>query len=194
MRITRKLIAGLAKPLVEVAAALPPCFRSGRIKQVHSSKLKAGFDWVLRDFILFTLIINMTVKNTRIAILINHPPEAHFWTEVRQAFVDSFALISREVQLDFYDPFDKQEYPVPSQYELIILSGGKADASASDPWILKMLEFVRKTASENSGTKMLGICWGHQAMIRAFGGHVAAIPSGPIVRFLRITKMKPNLM
>jgi anthranilate/para-aminobenzoate synthase component II len=120
-------------------------------------------------------------KKIEIAVLINHPPTAHFWTEVRQAFIDSFAIISRDIELDFYDPIDKQEYPSPHKYDLVILSGGKADASASDPWILKELEFVRSTARESPETKILGICWGHQALLRAFGGHVAAVPTGPIV-------------
>ena len=116
-----------------------------------------------------------------IAILVNHPPLAHFHNEIQQAFKDTFAEISFETQLKFFDPFTKQEYPEPSTFDLIILSGGKADASASDPWILKMLEFIRTTVRETPETKILGICWGHQALIRALGGQVRAVPTGPVV-------------
>lgn len=130
--------------------------------------------------------MDTTLKSIKIAVLINHPPTARFWTEVRQAFIDSFAKISQDIKLDFYDPIDKQEYPTPQDYDLVILSGGKADASASDPWILKELDFVRTIRLEAPETKILGICWGHQALLRAFGGHVTAVPSGPIAGLVPI--------
>ena len=117
----------------------------------------------------------------KIAILVNHPPTAHFHSEIQQGFTDSFTEIAPTAQLQFFDPYAKQEYPDPSNFDLIILSGGKADASASDPWILKMLDFVRSTVRDSPATKILGICWGHQALIRALGGEVRAVPGGPIV-------------
>ncbi|KAH8594960.1 copper/iron-regulated glutamine amidotransferase [Bisporella sp. PMI_857] len=118
-----------------------------------------------------------------IAVLVNHPPSAHFWTEIQQAFTDIFSKVTK---LDFFDPIEKEEYPDPTEYDLIILSGGKSDASASDPWILKMLDFVRTTAKETPKTKMLGICWGHQILLRAFGGQVAPVPNGPVAGLVRV--------
>ena len=63
----------------------------------------------------------------KIAILVNHPPTAHFHSEIQQGFTDSFTEIAPTAQLQFFDPYAKQEYPDPSNFDLIILSGGKAD-------------------------------------------------------------------
>lgn len=98
-----------------------------------------------------------------IAMLINHPPAARFWAGVKQACGDPFAIISSRILREVYDPIDRREDPDPAKYETISLSGGKADPSASDPQILEMLDFVR-TTRYTPRTKMLGICWGHQAL------------------------------
>lgn len=126
-----------------------------------------------------------SVATYRVAVLVNHPPNTTFWPEVKQAFVDSFVAIAEDVQIQFYDPIVLGQYPDPRAYDLLILSGGKADASASDPWILRMIEYVRETVVECPQTKMLGICWGHQLIARALGGAVQAVPSGPIVSACR---------
>ncbi len=65
--------------------------------------------------------------------------------------------------VDFFDPIEAQMYPEPAQYDLIVLTGGTADAMAKDiPWVLKMQDFLRKTVEECPTQKNVGICWSHQ--------------------------------
>ncbi|BAE65048.1 class I glutamine amidotransferase-like protein [Aspergillus flavus] len=95
----------------------------------------------------------------RIAVLVNTPPNNEFWNDVNEAYRAAFQAVAPDAQIDI---------------------GGKADASSSEPWVLGVLDFLRKTARESPNTKILGICWGHQAISRAFGGAVRAVPTGPI--------------
>ncbi|KAL4891514.1 copper/iron-regulated glutamine amidotransferase [Aspergillus ambiguus] len=116
----------------------------------------------------------------RVAILINSPPGNEFWNDVRESYYAAFRVVAPDAQVDMYDPVFQRNYSNPHEYDLIVLSGGKADASSSEPWVLGVLEFLRTTARESPKTKLLGICWGHQAISRAFGGEIRPVPTGPV--------------
>ncbi|KAJ8097197.1 copper/iron-regulated glutamine amidotransferase [Lipomyces tetrasporus] len=116
----------------------------------------------------------------QIAVLINSPSFNEFCHAVRQSFSDAFRIVAPAAQVDFYDPVVEGYFPRPQDCDLIVLSGGKADASSSEPWVLKLLDFVRVAARDSPRTQIMGICFGHQTVARAFGGEVAAVSTGPI--------------
>jgi GMP synthase-like glutamine amidotransferase len=104
-------------------------------------------------------------------------------TAIDPAFSAAFqACISSArpgAQVDFFDPIEAQIYPEPGQYNLIVLTGGTADAMAKDiPWVLKMQDFLRTMVEKCPTQKVVGICWGHQVINIAFGGVV-----GPMDKF-----------
>ncbi|OJJ50222.1 hypothetical protein ASPZODRAFT_90182 [Penicilliopsis zonata CBS 506.65] len=63
------------------------------------------------------------------------------------------------------------EFPSPSNYDLVILTGGTGDIVAEKPdeWIVATMQFIRDCHAQST-CKILGICWGHQAVSRAMGG------------------------
>jgi GMP synthase-like glutamine amidotransferase len=82
--------------------------------------------------------------------------------------------------IDFYDPIIAQTYPDPSEYDLIVLSGGVVDPMGSVPWQLKMQKFLRSTVREHPRQKIVGICWGHQTIAVTFGGIIKPMAAAEI--------------
>ncbi|KAB8230786.1 hypothetical protein ETB97_001734 [Aspergillus alliaceus] len=122
-----------------------------------------------------------SITPLKIAVLINSPPDNRdFWLDVRQSWQEAFAIVSPTAEVDLYDPVVERKFPNALEYNLVVLSGGKADASCSEPWVLGVLDYVRNIVQNSPNTKILGICWGHQAVSRALGGQVRAVPTGPI--------------
>ncbi|KAK7556895.1 class I glutamine amidotransferase-like protein [Phyllosticta citricarpa] len=122
----------------------------------------------------------------RIAILKNTPSALATVPTSSDSFITAFSAVAPDAQLDFYDPVEAQEYPADAgaAYDLVILSGGTADINAPDQWVLKMLEFVRELvrarAEGRTAAKVVGICWGHQAVHVALGGRMEMMgESGP---------------
>ena len=74
--------------------------------------------------------------------------------------------------------FDVQagELPAdPSAFQGAIVTGSSAGVYDDLPWILPLLDWLRTARGR---TRLVGICFGHQAMAQAFGGHVAKSDKG----------------
>ncbi|EOD49514.1 putative copper iron-regulated glutamine amidotransferase protein [Neofusicoccum parvum UCRNP2] len=121
----------------------------------------------------------------RIAVLVNTNRKMSVEPSTRQSFITTITAAAPEPEVDFYDPIDDQTYPDVGKYDLVILSGGTADINAPDPWVLKMLDFVRTTVA-SSNVKLVGICWGHQAINIALGGKLIVMEEGPEASLCRL--------
>ncbi len=58
--------------------------------------------------------------------------------------------------------------PDPGAFDAILLTGSPAGVYDPLPWIPELLDFIRASKDR----KMVGVCFGHQAMAEALGGHV----------------------
>jgi GMP synthase-like glutamine amidotransferase len=71
---------------------------------------------------------------------------------------------------------DEGEYPAaPEDCDAYIVTGSAAGVYEDDPWIGQLLDFLRAAKGR---AKLVGVCFGHQAMAQAFGGQVIKSPNG----------------
>jgi len=71
---------------------------------------------------------------------------------------------------------DEGEYPAaPEDCDAYIVTGSSAGVYEADPWIARLLDWLRAAKGR---TKLVGVCFGHQAMAQAFGGQVIKSPKG----------------
>nr|WP_243436195.1 type 1 glutamine amidotransferase [Acanthopleuribacter pedis] len=62
-----------------------------------------------------------------------------------------------------------EEYPEdPSVFSAWVITGSASDAHADEPWIHRLKDFIRARFAD--GHKLLGFCFGHQAVAGALGG------------------------
>jgi len=55
-----------------------------------------------------------------------------------------------------------------SVYDRIVVSGSRASAMGESAWVDRLLELIRRAVDR--GTPLLGVCYGHQSLVRALSG------------------------
>jgi len=66
------------------------------------------------------------------------------------------------------------DWPTPGAFDAILITGSPAGAYDPLPWIEPLKTFLRASR----GLPMVGVCFGHQIMAEAFGGHVEKYSGG----------------
>ena len=70
-----------------------------------------------------------------------------------------------------FETFDVQagKWPEAGAFDAAIITGSSAGVYETDPWIAELLDWIRAAKGR---TKLIGVCFGHQAMAHALGGRV----------------------
>lgn len=77
-----------------------------------------------------------------------------------------------------YQVFDVQagQWPSrPEDFDGFVVTGSSAGVYEDAPWIGELLDWLRAAKGR---TRLVGVCFGHQAMAQAFGGKVIKSPKG----------------
>ncbi|HEX9965851.1 MAG TPA: type 1 glutamine amidotransferase [Allosphingosinicella sp.] len=85
-------------------------------------------------------------------------------------YEDMFArLLGPGFGVRAYDVQGGEPMPSPDAHRAFLVTGSAAGVYESWPWIEPLLAFLREAMGQ---TKLVGICFGHQAMAEALGGRV----------------------
>ena len=90
-----------------------------------------------------------------------------------------------------YRSYDVQagEIPAdPTECSAYVITGSSAGVYDDLPWIPPFLDYLRMVRGQ---AKLVGICFGHQAMAKAFGGDVVKSPKGWAVGMHRYEIVEP---
>lgn len=97
--------------------------------------------------------------------------------DLRSQFGDYPAMFSRMLGRGFgMDVFDVPAGQLPGRnaHDAVLITGSPAGVYDPLPWIPDLLRFIQ----DNADRKMVGICFGHQAMAEALGGKVEKSDKG----------------
>jgi GMP synthase-like glutamine amidotransferase len=85
------------------------------------------------------------------------------------------ALLGPAYDWRVYD-IRKDDWPAaPTEQDAWLVTGSSAGVYDGEAWIGRLLDFLREGRGR---VKMVGVCFGHQALAQAFGGQVIKSPKG----------------
>ena len=84
-------------------------------------------------------------------------------------------MLGRDLQYRSYDVPAGVLPSTPAECTAYVITGSPAGVYDDLPWIPPFLDFLRQVRGH---AKLVGICFGHQAMAKAFGGEVVKSPKG----------------
>ncbi|KAH6949260.1 class I glutamine amidotransferase-like protein [Fusarium avenaceum] len=92
-------------------------------------------------------------------------------------------------EISLHAPIQGDEFPDLNSHDLIILTGGPFNLLQEDKpsWVTGTLDFIKAAISGQAKSKILGICWGQQAVALALGGSLEKSKRGHCVGVENIT-------
>jgi GMP synthase (glutamine-hydrolysing) len=77
--------------------------------------------------------------------------------------------------------------PGPRSADAFVITGSSSSVTERAPWMLRAEELVRSIAAAR--VPLLGLCFGHQIIAQALGGHVARNPRGREIGTVRVRRV-----
>ena len=91
-------------------------------------------------------------------------------------FFDLFAAIGQKPSYTIYQTWQGELPSAINTGELYLIPGSLDSAYDEKPWIIALRQWIEK--AYNRGAKLMGVCFGHQAIALALGGEVKKYDGG----------------
>jgi len=98
------------------------------------------------------------------------------WPDYPAQFRALLGALAPELQFETVSLPRGEELPDPARLEAVLLTGSPAGVYDPEPWMGQLFDFIRWSA--NAKTPLVGVCFGHQAMAHAMGGHAGKSEKG----------------
>ncbi len=112
-------------------------------------------------------------KAIRVAIL-DSVPESYWADDLgitdAQKFIDLLQPLNPSARFNVYYTTKNQFPETLDDYDAILVTGSPCSVHDDHDWIGELIDLTR--AANNKGLRVIGSCFGHQLVARAFGGEV----------------------
>ncbi|KAF5026472.1 hypothetical protein F66182_1459 [Fusarium sp. NRRL 66182] len=114
----------------------------------------------------------MSHHNFRVAILQNFLIQETGGMPMIERISELVLQSKPDAEIHVYAPIQGDALPDLDTQDLVILTGGPFNLLQHDKpsWVTETLDYIKLATTERSKPKVLGICWGQQAIALALGG------------------------
>ncbi|KAM0234318.1 hypothetical protein ACHAP5_010132 [Fusarium lateritium] len=125
----------------------------------------------------------MANRNFRVAILQNFILEETGGRPMIDRISTLILQSKPNAEITLHAPIQGDDFPDLNSHDLIILTGGPFNLLQEDrpSWVTGTLEFIKAATSGPTKPKILGICWGQQAIALALDGSLEKSKRGHCV-------------
>ncbi len=81
-----------------------------------------------------------------------------------------FHAVDADIDFDVFDCQQMEYPPHPEIYDFFVTTGSRSGVYEDEAWIRRFIDFIREL--DQKRIKLVGICFGHQAIAEACGGKV----------------------
>ncbi|KAJ0124146.1 Heterokaryon incompatibility protein 6, OR allele [Fusarium oxysporum f. sp. albedinis] len=138
----------------------------------------------------------MSPSNIRVAILQNFLIEETGGKPMIDRISRLVLQSKPDAEINVHAPIQGDTFPDLETNDLVILTGGPFNLLRRDKpqWVTETLDYIKLATTGRSKPKILGICWGQQAIALALGGSLRKSERGHCVSISSYESEGPKLI